>query len=67
MKMDETASDVDPMVSWRQRKEGLKAAVQKRRMTTNAWRRLRKEAQEAAQNPDNLHDGWTVRKGDRDA
>lgn len=65
--MDETASDVDPMVSWKQRKEGLKAAVQKRSMTTNAWRRLRREAQEAAQNPNNLHDGWTVRKGDRDA
>jgi hypothetical protein len=67
MSMDETASDVDPMISWRQRKEGLKAAVQKRSMTTNAWQRLRREAQEAAQNPNNLHDGWTVRKGDKDA
>lgn len=67
MKMDETASDVDPMTSWKQRKEGLKAAYQKRSMTTNAWRRLRREAQEAAQNSDNIHDGWSVRKGDRDA
>lgn len=66
MNESETPQDVDPMVSWRQRKEGLKGAFQNRQ-TTNAWRRLRREAQEAAQNPDNLHDGWTMRKGDRDA
>lgn len=65
----------DPMISWKQRKANLKAAAASRQRVrnqnavkkTNAWRRLRREAQEAAQNPDNLHNGWTMRKGDRDA
>lgn len=64
--MSTTAPDDDPMVSWRERKEQLKsAAVEKRGKRSNAWRRLKREAQEAAQNPHNLHDGWTVREGDR--
>lgn len=66
--MSTTAPDDDLMVSWRQRKEQLKTErFVKNKQTTNAWRRLRREAQEAAQNPHNLHDGWTVREGDRNA
>lgn len=55
----------DPIISWRQRKVHLKAAAresaksQKKIKKTNAWRRLKREAQEAAQNPNNLHDGFS--------
>lgn len=59
--------DDDPIDSWKQRKVNLKAAASSRQSArnqnavkkTNAWRRLRREAQEAAQNPDNLHDGFS--------
>lgn len=57
----------DQMISWKQRKANLKAAAASRQSTrnqnavkkTNAWRRLRREAKEAAQNPNNLHDGFS--------
>ena len=59
--------DEAAMASWRSRKASLKATravldsvkAQAEIKATKEWRRLAREAREAAQRPDNLHDGFT--------